>query len=76
MKDGALLQLAQVQFDALVTMDRGIAHQQNVSGLRLGIVLLRAPSNRRADTAPLIPKVNAVLSTIQPGEIIEVRAEP
>ena len=68
----ALLQAAQAEFDALVTMDRGIAHQQNVAQLSLGIVLLRAPSNRRADTAPLIPQVNQKLAVIQPGDILVV----
>lgn len=72
-KNGALLQAAQAEFDAMVTMDRGIAHQQNVTKLSLAIVLLRAPSNRRADTAPLIPQVNQALAVIQPGEIVEVR---
>ena len=75
MKDGALLQGAQVEFDVLVTMDRGIAHQQKLGGLSLGIILLRAHSNRRADTTPLIPAVNTALQTIRPGELIEVASE-
>ena len=56
-------------------MDRGIAHQQNLHGLSLGIVVLRAHSNRRADTSPLIPQVNAILRTIRPGEQVEVESE-
>lgn len=76
MKNGALLRAAQVEFDVLVTMDRGIRHQQNVRNLSISIVLLRAPSNRRADTAPLVPKVNAALKTIYPGEILEIGSEP
>lgn len=35
MRDGALLQAAQVEFDVFVTMDRGIAHQQKLGGLSL-----------------------------------------
>ena len=75
MKDGALLHAAQEEFDALVTMDRGIAHQQNLRGLSLGIVLLRASSNRRADTAPLIPQVNRALAVVRAGAVIEVGAD-
>ncbi|HEX8691068.1 MAG TPA: DUF5615 family PIN-like protein [Longimicrobium sp.] len=72
MKNGALLRAAQTEFDAFVTMDRGIPHQQNVSALSLGIVILRAPSNRRADLAPLIPQVNAALQNIRPGEVVYI----
>lgn len=32
-KNGELLELAQPEFDVLVTMDRGIEHQQNVTNL-------------------------------------------
>jgi predicted nuclease of predicted toxin-antitoxin system len=74
MKDGALLRAAQAEFDALVTMDRGIPHQQKVQALSLGIVVVRAMSNRRADVAPLIPKVNDVLREIGPGEVVYVSA--
>lgn len=46
-KNGELLRLAEVEFDALVTMDRGIEYQQNLKTLRLGIVLRRILSLRR-----------------------------
>jgi predicted nuclease of predicted toxin-antitoxin system len=71
-KNGALLRSAQAEFDALVTMDRGIPHQQNIQTFSLGIVLIRAPSNRRADVAPLMPDVNAVLRILHPGEVVYV----
>jgi predicted nuclease of predicted toxin-antitoxin system len=70
--DGELLQRAAAEYDALVTMDRGIPHQQNVAGLPLGIVLLGAISNRRADTAPLIPAVCEALRSIQAGQVLYV----
>ena len=74
MKDTALLQAAQDEFDAFVTMDRGIPHQQNVGMLTLGIVVVRAYSNRRADVAPLPPQVNEALWRVRPGSVIEVSA--
>ena len=42
-RNGDLLRQAEGLFDVLVTMDRGIHHQQNLDGLRLAIVTLRAP---------------------------------
>ncbi len=74
-KNGPLLRAAQEEFDALITMDWSIEHQQNLWNLALGIVVLRARSNRRQDTAPLIPQVNEVLEKIRPGEVIHVGSE-
>lgn len=51
-KNGELIRLAEREFDALATMDRGIPHQQNLSGVDLAIILLEAPSNRLADFIP------------------------
>ncbi len=70
--DGQLLRLAAAEYDALVTMDRGIPHQQNVEGFSLGIVVLGAISNRRADTAPLVPAVSDALRSIRPGQVLYV----
>ena len=75
LQDGPLLDVAQAEFDALVTMDRSTVHQQAVHRLSLGIVLLRALSNRLQDTAPLIPRVNAALAVLGPGEVIVISAE-
>lgn len=70
--DGQLLRLAAAEYDAMVTMDRGIPHQQNVQGLSLGIVVLSAVSNRRADTAPLIAAVNEALRSVRPGQVLYI----
>ena len=70
--DSELLHLAGAEYDALVTMDRGIPHQQNVEGLSLGIVVLGAVSNRRADTAPLLLAVCEALRSIRAGQVLYV----
>lgn len=71
-KNGALLRKAENEFDVLITMDKGIPHQQNLSQVRIGIVLLEAYSNRYEDLAPLMGSVNRELKTLQPGEIVRV----
>lgn len=73
LEDGEMLRAAEQEFDALVTMDRGIPHQQNLRNLDLGIVLIRAFSNRRAEVAPLIPQVNVALRTVEPGAVVYVQ---
>ena len=68
-QNGALLRLAEAEFDAFITMDKGIQHQQNLGALKLRIVLILAVSNRLADTAPLIEQVQTLLLSMQQGEI-------
>ena len=73
-KNGELLRAAESEFDAFITMDRGIEYQQNLGNLSLGIVLISARSNRRQDVEPAMPAVNAALRTIQPGQLVRVAA--
>ena len=72
LKNGKLLARAQENFDVLITMDSSMASQQNLSKIALAIVALRAPSNRLADTAPLMPKVLALLPSLKPGKVARV----
>ena len=73
-RNGTLLQIAQMTFDAFITMDQGIPHQQNLSGLTISIIVLEARSNRFADLAPLMSKVNAALRTISNGQVVHISA--
>ena len=69
-----LLKSAESEFDVLVTMDQGIPQQQNLSEIKMGIVLLEAKGNRYEDLAPLMNQVNTILRTIEKGQAISVRA--
>jgi hypothetical protein len=69
-KNGRLLRLAAAEFDVLLTMDRGIAFQQNLAGLDLCVVVLSAVSNDIDDLLPLAPSVNAALREAEPGRVI------
>jgi len=71
-KNGELLSRAEAAFDVFITMDGNIEFQQNYAQLHLVIVALRASSNRLRDTEPLMPKVAALLLTLQPGTITVV----
>ena len=70
--NGALLRLANGQFDALLTVDQGIEYQQNLSGLSISVVVMMAPSNDVDDLRPLLPGVEDALAKLRPGEIIRV----
>ena len=43
-KNGALLKLADGQFDALLTVDQGIEYQHNFSGLTISLIVMLAAS--------------------------------
>jgi uncharacterized membrane protein len=73
-ENGVLLRAAAAEYDALVTMDRGIEHQQNLAAYDLVVVLITARSNRRADVAPAIPEVLEVLASAKPGRLYRVAA--
>lgn len=60
--------------DALLTSDRNIRYQQNLSGRRVAILILRAKTNRMKDLLPLMTACAEALLSIQPGQIAEIGA--
>ena len=61
--NGHLLCLAATeQFDALVTVDKGIAYQQNVDDLPIPVIIMLAPRNRLRELEPLVSGAISVLS--------------
>ncbi|MGD0349422.1 MAG: DUF5615 family PIN-like protein [Verrucomicrobiota bacterium] len=68
-ENGELLVRAEKSFDVFITMDGNIRFQQSIAKLRLILITLRAPSNRLADTAPLMQKVLGALPGLLPGTL-------
>jgi len=71
-KNGELLRLAEGQWDVLLTSDRNIKHQQNMTGRNVSIVILCAKSNRMKDLLPLMPACLQALTSIRPGHVVEI----
>ena len=69
-----LLRLAAAEFDVFLTVDQGIPYQQNLPGLNVALVIVRAPSNDINDLRPRMPEVLRVLETIQPGQVVHIGA--
>ena len=61
-------------FDALLTVDRGFAHQQSQDDLPLPVVIMLAASNRPDELRPLVPKAIGVLSGALQRRVYHVRA--
>ena len=74
-KNGELLNLAENQFDVLVTLDTNLRYQQNLAGRRIAIVVLVAHSSRMDDLIPLFPGCLDAVTRIKPGQIIGVGEE-
>jgi hypothetical protein len=71
--NGDLLDAMAGVFDALVTVDKGLRHQQSIEGRPITVIVLRALSNRLADLLHLVPQLLAALSSSRPGTIVEVQ---
>ena len=72
-KNGELLALmAGAGFEVLLTVDQSIPHQQNLRSAGIAVVIMVAMGNQLADLLPLVPGVLATLSTVQPGDVVEV----
>jgi len=72
MQNGELLEKASESYEAFVTIDANLPYQQVLRRFPIGVVLLKAPSNRLADLEPLVPEILARLDGIEPGELRKV----
>ncbi len=56
-------------FDAVLSKDSGIEHEQSLTRLPVAVVLLRAKSNAMDDIRPLVPALLAALDTLAPRSL-------
>ncbi len=69
--NGRLLALAEAsRFDAFLTLDQNLRHQQNVSARKLGFIVVRVPDNNIRFYRPLFAELNRAAETIKAGEVI------
>ena len=74
LKNGRLLEAAEAAgFDVLITVDRNIPDQQNLSGRRIALVILCGPTNRLRDLALLVPAATSVIVSIRAGDVVRIR---
>lgn len=72
LRNGDLLARAQHEFDVLITMDRSIPSQQHLARYSIGLIIIRAHSNRLADLLPLVPQIVNALPEALPGKAIVI----
>ncbi len=71
-ENGALLRLAELEFDVFLTMDRNLQYQQNLSTFDLAVIVLVARSNDIEDLKPLMDSVNGAIKKIRPSEVLYI----
>ena len=74
-KNGKLLALAAARFDAFITVDKNFPYQQNTSILPLSVFVLDALSNELPYLLPLVPELEAALSSHKQGSYVLLRTE-
>lgn len=72
LNNGALLARAAGAFDRLITVDRGLEFQQHLTALPIGVIGLRAGSNRFATLAPYAPWALAAIEQVAPPALVRI----
>ena len=73
LRNGVLLWAAvDAGFEVFITNDASIEFQQNVKRIGIGVIAIVGFRNRIEDLRPVIPRILAVLTTIQPGEVVTI----
>ena len=68
--NGELLEAAKKQFDALVTTDRNLRHQQSLVGRKFAILVL--PTTSWPKLRDRTEEISAALEALKPGEYHEL----
>ena len=70
--NGQLMAQARGKFDVLLTADRNLEYQQNLSALPVAVAVLTAPTNKLEDLRPLVPQLLRRLSSLTANTLIRV----
>jgi predicted nuclease of predicted toxin-antitoxin system len=63
-ENGELLALAEGHFDVLVTIDKNIRYQQNMTGRNISVLIIRPASNDVDDIRPHVPNALVALRSL------------
>lgn len=73
LKNAALLQAVEAQFDAFLSSDQNLRYQQNLTGRKLAILVL--PTNDWPTLRCMADSIAARGATLQPGDFVELPLE-
>jgi len=70
LKNGALLQAAETEFEAFLTSDQNLKYQQNIAGRRLAILVL--PTNDWPTLRGLGERIAVQVAVLKSGDFVEM----
>ena len=70
LSNGTLLRTADGAFEAFITTDQSIRHQQNLSGIKLAILVLPTTSWPRIQQH--IAEIVGAVTALRPGDFVEL----
>ena len=70
--NGELLRLASATFDVLVTADRRLQYQQNLTRFTVGVVVISARDTRLPHLRSLLPELRAAIDGVERGSLVVV----
>lgn len=73
LKNGALFQAVEPQFDAFLTSDQNLKYQQNIAGRKLAILVL--PTNDWPTLQRMTDKIAVKVAALKPGDFVEMPLE-
>jgi hypothetical protein len=71
-KNGELLRRAEGRFDVLLTADRRMRYQQNLTSFVIGVVVIVTPRLQLQLMERSVAELRAAIDRVAPGEIIQV----
>ena len=71
-KNGDLLRRAESDFDAFITMDDNLPHQQNLAAFDLCVLILRARSKKLPDLIDCLPALKVAMMDLKSGTAVRI----
>ncbi len=65
--DSELLDVIEVRYDVLVTLDRNLTLQQKIKGRQISVIVLRIASQSPESIATLVPALRSAISNWRAG---------
>lgn len=70
--NGELVVAEPLGFELFITIDQGLAYQQNLSGREIAIFVLRPKSSRLVDLLPLVPECLMRMQAVGPAKLVVI----
>ena len=73
-KNGQLLALGSIEFDAFITVDKNLPRQQNVSTIPIAVIVLDVRSNDLTSLLDIVAELENALVSLEPRQCLVVKA--